>query len=88
MESIIERSAGLGFWLAANKVVEVVAERYSTRTKIMLYILVLIVTVIIIYKIEQRREERKIKRTKEKDDLFERCMKYVADHNWPPPQEH
>lgn len=83
MESIIERSAGLGFWIVASGLIYIVSEKYNRRSKIIIYSTVLVITLIIIYKIEQRREQRKADRAKEKDNLLERCMKYVARGNWP-----
>ncbi len=81
MESVIERSSGLGFWIVTTGLVALVSEKYNRKSKIAIYVVVLVITLFIIYKIEQRREQRKINRNKEKDELLERCLKELAQYH-------
>lgn len=87
MEPVIERGIGLIFWLTGARLIDIASEKYSRKSKLIIYGVVLLITLIIIYKIEQRREKRKLDRAKEKDDLLERCIKYVAQGHWPESNE-
>ena len=77
MEAVLERGIGLVFWFSGYKIVEIISTDWSKKKRLAIFIILILVAVFILYRIECRKQEKIQERHKHKDDLFERCMKYV-----------